>query len=157
MKRAILIGMVAALLALTLAGAAGARGPSASGGDLDSIRTLELSFDGYCDGVTLTWDTITNIGVGVWTSRCASCPYQDVFLDKHGRTISYGVLIKGFTLASQTNYGSAPYFWSGIILGPGRTWTHYNFDGTVLNSGTWTPCGTQVHGGTTPSGSRQGQ
>ncbi len=153
MKRVIRIGVVlASLLAASLSGAAGARSQAAIGTDPDRIRTIELSFDGYCDGVTITWDTDSNGITGVWTSPCASCPYGDVFGGPYGKQQFYGQWQRGFTLAPQTNYGGPAAFVTSIGLKPMGIWTMYNFDGSVKNSGTWTRCGAGTRGGTEPAG-----
>lgn len=153
MKRAILIGaMLASLLAASLAGAAGARSQAAISIEPDRIRTIELSFDGYCDGITITWDTDSNVVTGVWNSSCASCPYGDVFGGIYGQAKYSGQSEKAFTLAPQTSYGGPASFVTSITLKPMGLWTMRDFHGNIINQGTWTRCGAGTKGGTQPAG-----
>jgi hypothetical protein len=151
MKKLALFGSVV-MIALVL-GVAGFAGARADSNGLDAIApdgTLGLVFDGYCDGVTINFDAATGVATGVWNSACATCPYDDVV----GGYVAYNLAEPawGFPLASETNYGAPAFFYTAISAA--RTWELRYFDGTLLNSGTWTPCieGPVVPEGAVPAG-----
>jgi hypothetical protein len=153
MKKLGVIGIVI-VLALTaiVAGTAGAKStPEASP---DAPMSLNMIFDGYCDGISGTLDPVASVFVGTYTSTCSTCPGTDRLSGNFGKVFippaQYTI-----TMAWETLYGGGPYLWTAIRYQP-RTWTHYNFDGTVFASGTWSPCPPpgEVVPGTRPSTAR---
>jgi hypothetical protein len=153
MKKLGVIGIVI-VLALTaiVAGTAGAKStPEASP---DAPMAINMIFDGYCDGISGTFDPVASVFVGTYTSTCSTCPEADRISGSFGKVFIPPAQYT-LSLAFETQGGGAPFFWTAIRYQP-RTWTHYWFDGTVLNSGTWSPCppAGEVVPGTRPSSAR---
>ena len=150
MKRAVIAMLLVLIIVISVAGVAGARSQPGITSNPERIKTIRLMFDGYCDGMTLNFDPLTGIMYGVYGSSCASCPYTDLLGGTQGAAKLQG---PGFTVALQGIDGvSPPWIWSRINMS--HTWVHYNFDGTVFNSGTWSFCGAEGQAGTAPSTSR---
>jgi hypothetical protein len=134
------------LLLLSLAGFAGAQDTSPA-----TVRTWDISFDGYCDGLNVTFDNATGIAYGSTAATCASCPGTDPVAGTAGHIAGQG---QGLTLSYQSYFGAYP-MWFYSVIRKDHTWTLYNFDGTVFNSGTWSFCpGTKAPEGARPAGSR---
>lgn len=76
----------------------------------------DITFDGYCDGLHLEKDAATG-GVSGYQIGCVS--------DVAGG----GAAGKMYAV---NNFGFV------AVIRPDNTWTYYNIDGTVFNSGTWT-------------------
>lgn len=141
MKKLTPVGVVLTIaMLLVLPGSVGAKDELAEGIPM-AAGASGFMFAGYCDGATLSFDAATGITTGVYGSRCATCPFSDAM----GGTI--GIVLGGqgvaFPMAYETvNDGLPPWYYSVIRVN--RTWTHYYSDGSVLNQGTWTPCGPGV-------------
>jgi hypothetical protein len=155
MKKLGVIGIVIVLaLTAVVAGTAGAKSTPEIG-DVPEAYNLNLIFDGYCDGMSGPFDPATGLFAGTYTSTCATCP----FTDQVGGTIAkvYGAgQGNALTVSFASVQGTYPvWFWTVIRFSP-KTWTHYYFDGTVMNSGTWTKCPPpgEVVPGTRPSTAR---
>ncbi len=137
MKRTILGGLVLAL-ALFI----GQVGSSHAAGQ-------NIMYDGFCDGVNLTYDMFTGLASGTQTGCGGSIsgPMMGTVADVFGQgpavTMGYD--------------STASYAGSFItVIRADHTWTHYQNTGggiTVFNSGTWSP-GTAVrpNAGGRPSG-----
>jgi hypothetical protein len=106
--------------------------------------TVDAIFDGYCDGFSFNYNTATGLAVGAYTSSCATCPYPDALSGAIGKVYSQG--------------NAAVLSWSGpsgidfifTVIQTNGNWTHYGYDGTVFNQGTWSPC-PAASGGALPS------
>jgi hypothetical protein len=143
MKRLALIGTV--VMVVTLLGVAGFAG--AKGDSVDALPegTFGFIYDGFCDGMTLTFNTGTGITSGTYASSCCTCPMTEDVGGAVGVVFSQGV---AFSLSWNPGLG----IWT--VLRTNRTWTHYYYDGTMMNQGTWTPCppgGEKLGTGTVPS------
>lgn len=138
MRKVGLIGIVLVLaLTAVVAGTAGAK--STPEFSPDAPYTLNMIFDGYCDGMSGTFDPATGLFVGTYTSSCATCPFTDRLAGTIGKVYGAGQG-NALTTSWETIQGISPvWFWT-LVRFTGRTWTHYNFDGTVFNSGTWHKC-----------------
>jgi len=148
-KRAIVAMLVVTMIVISTAGVAGARSAPDARSNPERIRTYQIKFDGYCDGMTLYLETLTGVMYGVYTSSCATCPFPDLIGGEYGGAKLVG---PGFTSAFQSIGGVVPWIWTRINMS--HTWAHYNFDGTVFASGTWSYCGAEGQPGTAPSTSR---
>jgi hypothetical protein len=107
------------------------------GEDTNAILHYEMMYTGYCDGFTLDVNTADGLAYGYQSSPCSTCPFTNLI----GGTTSNVLGPLGIT----TTIGYDPSGDSGyqIIwtrLNANGTWAHYYFDGSVLNSGTMTPC-----------------
>ncbi len=108
-----------------------------SNGDTDAILHFEILFDGFCDGMTIDVDTSDGIATGVWSSPCATCPFTNLVAGTTGDIV--GPL--GYTTnLSSDNVGDLGPVDLFTRLNLGNTWAHYNMDGSVFNSGTFSPC-----------------
>ncbi len=96
---------------------------------------FSIVYDGYCDGVTLSFDASTGIVTGVNTSPCATCPMSDNMFGTVRSVPGQGVV---FTMEYDTWQGNEPTFFT-VIWRQGQTYTHYFQDGLEL-SGTWSVC-----------------
>ncbi len=97
-----------------------------------AVSAGELCYDGYCDGLRITYDTSTGTASGVTTGCAAGNVFGTV-----GTIAAQGA---GVTLGYDA---AADYVGLVTAVKANRTWVHYVSDGaggiTVLNSGTWTP------------------
>jgi hypothetical protein len=105
--------------------------------DTNAILHFEIMYDTYCDGVALDVNTADGIATGVYGSVCATCPFTNLM----GGTVGDILGPLGLT----ANLGWDDIGTAGVLnlftrLNANGTWTHYYFDGTVMNSGTWSPC-----------------
>ena len=104
---------------------------SAYSADTELVANFDIIFDGFCDGANFTVDTNTGLAVGVYASSCATCPFTEQMAGTVGSIFSQG---KAVSLS--WNPGIGVY----TVIRQNGTWTHYNYDGTVFNSGTWSHC-----------------
>jgi hypothetical protein len=98
--------------------------------------TWDLIFDGFCDGLNINYAGATGIATGMYSSSCSSCPETDRLAGTAGFVASQGGAI---TLAFETIGGTSPA-WIYTVVRKDHTWTHYNWDGSVFVSGTWSFC-----------------
>lgn len=104
------------------------------------ILHYEILFDGYCDGMTIDINTADGIAAGVWTSPCATCPFDNLVGGTTGNVI--GPL--GYTTNVSPGHGTLGDFDIFTRLNANGTWTHYFLDGSTLNSGTFSLCAAGV-------------
>ncbi len=124
MKRFLtLLGLLLAVTVTLVATSAGAADPLATG-------NVSFKFDGYCDGMSVTLGT-NGIVTGEWNSSCAMCNQYVAVGGTGGLALTQGKLL---TLANN----GLTYLYT--VVRADHTWTHYAFDGTVFNQGTWTEC-----------------
>jgi hypothetical protein len=147
MKKVSIFGFVLMIVAvLSVAGFAGARGDTVDNVLDQPEGTFGFIYDGYCDGMTLTFNTGTGITSGTYSSACGTCPYPDAV----GGTVGV-VFGQGVTFSLSWDGTSGIPLWT--VIRTNRTFTHYNYDGSVFLNGTWTPCTLepQVPAGAGPS------
>lgn len=138
MKRRVFLLAIVVVLALATTVAA-AKSEPAFGTGINKTGTIDLLFDGYCDGVSFGYDTGTGLlNNGYYQSSCATCPSPD----RMGGTVGIitGGQGVGATMGWETLFGGAPVSIFTVIRAD-HTWTHYDWSGSVMNSGTWTACG----------------
>lgn len=106
---------------LALGAAALVFGSYAQAGVLYPNKTIDISFDGYCDGMHLTINHSTGLVSG-YATGCRSEPVSGVAggLSKNGA---------GLAVLSQT------FLWT--IDDNGKNWVIYSDTGVVINSGTY--------------------
>ncbi len=121
---------IPAALAASLLAAAGTAG--AFDMRADGLLGYDLIFDGFCDGVSGTIDTVSGLSVGTYTSSCATCPFTDRMGGHAGQIQANGPAVSLSWETGPTNLHT--------LIRQNGTWTHYNYDGTVLIEGTWTSC-----------------
>lgn len=97
----------------------------------------EIIFDGYCDGVALDVSPANGLVTGVYASVCASCPFTNLMAGSAGDLL--GPLGLTANLGWDT-FGDAGEINLFTRIYANGTWEHYNFDGSVFNSGTWSLC-----------------
>jgi len=99
-----------------------------------------IMYDGFCDGVNITYDMFTGLATGVQTG-CAGA-VTGPMLGTVARVFNQGVaLTMGYD--STATYASSGFV---TVIRADHTWTHYQNSGagiTIFNSGTWSP-GTAV-------------
>jgi hypothetical protein len=108
-----------------------------SNGDTDAILHFEIMFDGYCDGITLDIDTATGLATGVYASPCATCPFTNLVGGTTGDVLGPLGYTTNISFDTIGDAGPVNIF---TRLNLGNTWAHYNYDGSVFNSGTFSPC-----------------
>lgn len=107
----------AGLFGLALAG-------SALAGPIFPNKTIDLVFDGYCDGLHVVSNTTTGLVTGTRTG-CASEPVGGVVGTVLGKKQGGAEIVQYAT------------FDFTAVIRDDKTWTYYNADGSVFNSGTW--------------------
>jgi hypothetical protein len=150
MKRRQLLGASIMLaILLSVAGLAGAQVTAPSGIGPEA-KTWDIIYDGYCDGLNVTFDTATGLAVGSNAASCRTCYGDDLVAGTAGFINSQG---SGLSLTYQTYGGSSP-MWFYAVVRRDHTWTLYDFSGAVLNSGTWSHCPSKAPDGAVPAGTR---
>ena len=141
MKKSLVLGtillIVMVLSVTSIAGAKSAATPSK--GLFTNSATMDVKFDGFCDGVTFTLNPTNGVASGKWMSACWTCDPGEPFNDNGAGTLS---VIRnqglGLTVAWQTIDQTPTFLWT--VIRADHTWAHYHFDGTEANYGTWTEC-----------------
>lgn len=124
MKKALLGGLVLAL-ALVFGQAGTSRAAS-----------VNIVYDGYCDGANLNYDIFTGLASGVQTGPSCSPVVSGPMLGTVADIFAQGpALTMGYDpTATFSSYGFV------TVIRADHTWTHYQNSGggiTVANSGTW--------------------
>ena len=150
MRKISVIGIILVLVMTTLvAGTAGAKSTPGFGDGAEAPVAFNILFDGYCDGFSGAFDGATGLFVGTYTSSCATCPMTDRLAGSYATIYSQG---KALTVAFETVGGNPPFIWT--VIRANHTWTHYLFDGSVMNTGTWSLCPNAPVPGALPSTTR---
>lgn len=97
---------------------------SAQAGPILTSKTLNIKFNGFCDGLRFTTNTDTGIVTGNRTG-CESAPVGGVVGTVLGTRQGGAVILDytGFDLS--------------IVIRDNKTWSYRNLNGTLFNSGTW--------------------
>lgn len=111
----------AGLCGLALAG-------SAMAGPIFPNKTIDLTFVGFCDGLHLVANTTSGVVKGNRTG-CRSSAVGGVVGTVVGTKQGVAEI-----LHYTSTFGSEDFT---AVIRDDKTWTYYNLDGTVLNSGTW--------------------
>jgi len=101
-------------------------GVSHAGALLGGPRTVDITLDGFCDGYHL----IINTNTGIVTGNQTGCESEGVFG-------TVGSLIGPNQKGAAVTARDTVYSTYKVIRDNG-TWTYYNSDGSVFNSGTYT-------------------
>ena len=112
-------------------------------GRMAKLIELDIRYDGYCDGLSVTLEKPSGRVLGVYASSCAECPLN--------YAVS-GVIVAGSPGVQQSaHFAYDPSdFEAHTILGVSHdgvdsgTYTHYYLNGEVVTTGTWTSCETYV-------------
>jgi hypothetical protein len=97
---------------------------SVQAGPIFPSKTIDLKLDGFCDGLHFMTNTTTGIVTGMRTG-CESEATGGVVGEVLGKAQGGAVIL---------DYTS---FDLSVVIRDNRTWTYYNLNGTVFNSGTW--------------------
>jgi hypothetical protein len=97
-----------------------------AGGLLGGTRTIDIKMTGFCDGYNLT----INMNTGIVTGHQTGCDSELVF-GTIGSLIGFNQKGAALTLRDTT-------FATYKVIRDNATWTYYNSDGSVANSGTYT-------------------
>jgi hypothetical protein len=103
--------------------------------DSNAILHYEITWDGYCDGITLDIDTSNGIATGYWSNPCVTCPFTNEIAGTTGDILGPLGWTTNLVLAPG-DYSSG--FFARVNLN--GTWAFYWYSGGILNSGTWSLC-----------------
>lgn len=109
----------------------------AIGEDTEAILHFEIMYDGFCDGVALDVNTSTGMATGEYGSICATCPFTNLMAGTVGDIFGPEGLTATLGWDDEGTAGVLNIF---TRLNANGTWTHYSWDGSIFNSGTWSPC-----------------
>ncbi|MBC2696425.1 MAG: hypothetical protein HF982_14345 [Desulfobacteraceae bacterium] len=145
MKRFCLVSVM--VLACTLFFAQGSGAFLGVGPDGEAVPvTIDIMYDGYCDGARLTYDLTTGLASGNQTGCC-----QGYMLGAVADVYSQGPALCMSYCAGADFYAHPLY----TVIRIDKTWTHYACDGNggmfVLNSGTWSYGAADAADGSLPS------
>lgn len=114
------VSLLAAVLMLALlTGSALAFPRPASADGLEDIISIDIVFDGYCDGMHLDIDQETRVVTAMRTGSCI--PPSPLS----------GRVRQGQARMVDDTYGLY------VIIDRNGTWFYYDFNGNLVNSGTW--------------------